>query len=454
MSKPLLHSYEDFIGHVKQVFGSQLFEESGDTVLLVIDQDSTIVHTNSAYADILGIQRELVLGRKLSDIEPRSGGVQVLKSGHPWMGKSLLESVHRLAVVGTAVPIRNGNSLQGAVSIFSSSSDINGAKRGMYKMVGSSSAFNRVLDIVLKVSRTNCSILITGESGVGKELVADAIHYASPRRTGSFVSLNCAAIPEHLLESELFGYEPGAFTGATKNGKPGKILLANHGTLFLDEVGEMSPSMQAKLLRAIQQKEIEPVGGSKPIPVDFRIIAATNKDLVKLVQDGKFREDLYYRLNVIPIEVPPLRERKEDIPDLCNHFLGSYAMGSFKVISDAAYNYLLNYDWPGNIRQLKNAIEYASIMAGNIIEPNDFPNLPNSPTLKNQKHTLTVAPGKTLHELIGTLEKNAIMVTLEATNFNKTEASKMLGISRQALYLKAQEYGIELQMPQPFNLKQ
>lgn len=434
-----------FLSWAQRVAEQKLFGNSNETVILIIDQDSNIIYTNSAYKNVIGLPPEVIVGRKLSNIEPKARGVQTLKSGHTSMGGALLESVHKLLVKGSVIPVWKQDKLEGAISIFSPLSRSGSFISRQKEIVGSSRAFNKMMEVVFKVSLSNTTVLITGESGVGKELIAEYIHNTSPWRTGPFVGINCAAIPEQLLESELFGYEPGAFTGASKSGKLGKIQLADKGTLFLDEISEMSPLMQAKLLRVLQEREIEKVGGTVPIPVDFRLVSATNKNLLEMVKNGTFREDLYYRLNIVPVDVPPLRERKSDIPQLCRHFIKDImGFDNKKEISDDTMEILLNYDWPGNIRQLKNIIEYASVMANDIIFPPDLPALPKGSVEDVRMNTISIAPGATLEELNRLVESKAILLALEATNYNKTEASKMLGISRQALYLKAQDHGISL----------
>jgi transcriptional regulator with PAS, ATPase and Fis domain len=279
-------------------------------------------------------------------------------------------------------------------------------------------------------------VLIQGESGTGKELFARAIHYNSPRKDKPFVIADCTALTESLLESELFGHEKGAFTGAIKR-KIGRFEQANGGTIFLDEIGDISPMAQLKLLRVLQEKSFERVGGEETINVDVRVIAATNKNLEKSLEEGKFREDLYYRLNVIPIFMPPLRERKDDIPELAKGFLDQFSKKSnkwIKGLSDDAYRTLIDYDWPGNIRELENAIERAVVVTkGNIVDAEDFPS-------KIQKYAET-APGGTcsLYEN----EKNLITKVLGGCDHNIYKAAKELGISRSTLYGKIKKYGID-----------
>jgi two-component system response regulator HydG len=306
-------------------------------------------------------------------------------------------------------------------------------------IVGSSRSMEDVLRRVRLVAPTRMNVLVQGESGTGKELVARAIHRLSPRNGQPFLPMNCAAIPETLLESELFGYEKGAFTGATAT-RHGKMEHAEGGTLFLDEVGEVPPAIQAKLLRAIEQKEFSPVGGTRVIRVDVRIIAATNRDLAARVAEGAFREDLYYRLNVFSIVVPPLRERREDIPRLAESLLAQVgAENGFppKRISPAAMKALLSCRWPGNVRQLRNAIETASLVAaGDAIEPDDLPaEVTGGLRLPTSAAPIPLPGPKTMEEA----EREAIRAALEKTGGNKTQAARMLGIGLRTLHRKLKQ---------------
>ncbi|WIF95066.1 sigma-54 interaction domain-containing protein [Caminicella sporogenes] len=317
------------------------------------------------------------------------------------------------------------------------------AKYSFEHIVGSGKKITDIKKMAQKIAKTDSNVLILGESGTGKELLAHSIHNASNRRFGPFIRINCAAIPSELLESELFGYDEGAFTGAKKGGKKGKFELANGGTILLDEIGDMSMHMQAKLLRVIQEKEVERLGGNKRISLDVRIIASTNMDLEKLVEEKKFREDLYYRLNVITIKLPPLRERKEDIEELANALrikvsnrLGIYVEG----ISSEALRYLKAYDWPGNIRELENVIERAINLLDSdlIIQPKHLPK-----RLRQNKKISYLDTKKTLKDIIEEIEKNVIRECLEKTNGNKNKAAKILGLSRTGLYKKLERYNIK-----------
>jgi len=324
---------------------------------------------------------------------------------------------------------------------------------GLEGIIGRSKAILEISQMVKKVAPTSATVLITGESGVGKEIIAKAIHYNSPRADKPFIKINCAAIPEELLESELFGYEKGAFTGANTT-KKGKFELANGGTMFLDEIGDMPLSLQAKLLRVLQEKEIERLGGSKPIKIDVRIVAATNKNLKKMVYEGTFREDLYYRLNVINIHIPPLRERKEDIPLLVYYFLDKFnkMYGKNLKISDKLMNILLNYHWPGNVRQLQNTIERMVILAkGNILTEQDLPadirnqivefkelETPSGGTILLNKENVKLP--KTVEEL----EREAIIKALEETNYIIKRAAEKLGMTPRQVRYRMEKYNIPL----------
>lgn len=305
-------------------------------------------------------------------------------------------------------------------------------------MIGKSGEMQKVFTLIKKVAPTKASVLITGESGVGKELVADAIHNLSPRSAHEMIKVHCAALSETLLESELFGHEKGAYTGAEKMQK-GRFELAHESTIFLDEIGEVNAGVQVKLLRVLQDHKIMRVGGEKTIDIDVRVIAATNRDMEKEVKAGRFREDLYYRLNVVHIAVPPLRERRDDIPLLLNSFLKEYAKENGKNITgidNRARALLYKYDWPGNIRELRNCIESAVVMCGgNEITPEDLP-----PTVSASiaAPSITIPVGTTL----GDAEKAIICENLAANKGNKSKTADILGIGRKTLHRKLQEYGI------------
>lgn len=306
-------------------------------------------------------------------------------------------------------------------------------------LIGKSLSMHDVLNAVNRAAPTRANVLITGESGVGKEVIADSIHEISNRNDKPFIKVHCAALPEALLESELFGYEKGAFTGAV-NRKRGRFELAHEGTLFLDEIGEINQNIQIKLLRVIQEKKFERIGGEQTIEVDVRIIAATNKDLKKEVEAGKFREDLYYRLNVVHIHVPPLRERKDDIPMLAQSFLEEFCKENKKKIhgfEPGARALLFSYSWPGNIRELRNVIESAVVMTTHsIITVED---LPPSIRTSSEQPFIRIPIGTSLAEA----EKIIIRDTLMANKFNKSKTAELLGIGRKTLYQKINEYNLD-----------
>ena len=310
--------------------------------------------------------------------------------------------------------------------------------RGVHQLVGQSEPVQHIRTIIQTAAGSEATVLIQGESGTGKEIIANAIHAQSKRSRGPLVKMNCAAVPETLLESELFGHEKGAFTGADKR-RIGRFEQADGGTLFLDEICEMQPRLQAKFLRALQEREIERLGSSTAIPVDVRIIAATNRDLKQALDEGVLREDLYYRLNVILLQVPPLRERMDDVPILAMHFLRKYTAregSAMSAVSDEAMNVLLGYSWPGNVRELENAIERAVVLGqGERLRAQDLP--PQVDRRAEDQHPLVPA-----HLTLEEMEKLAIVQALRLTGGNKSEAAERLGIHRTSLYDKMRRYGI------------
>jgi len=304
-------------------------------------------------------------------------------------------------------------------------------------VIGKSSKLKSVFEIVERVSKTPATVLITGESGTGKELVANIIHKKSDRKSQPFVSINCASIPETLLENELFGHKKGAFTDATSD-YIGKIGAANNGFLFLDEIGEMPQSIQPKLLRFLQYKSYEPLGSTESIFADVRIIAATNRDLMSMVAHGKFREDLYYRLNVIPITLPPLRERREDIIDIANYFISAYNKKYDKNIlgiSDEAKDMMLNYEWKGNVRELQNVVEKAVILSSNRLLRTD--------DLKIDAKTLVNSYPLNLKDAIQKFKKEFIISALEKNHWNQTKTAAVLQIQRTYLTRLVKELNID-----------
>ncbi|HIJ60869.1 MAG TPA: sigma-54-dependent Fis family transcriptional regulator [Nitrospirae bacterium] len=316
-------------------------------------------------------------------------------------------------------------------------------------IVGSSKAIKEIYEIISRVLNTDSTVLILGESGTGKELIAKTIHYGGQRANKPFIHVNCAAIPSELLESELFGYEKGAFTGAF-NSRLGKFEMAKSGTILLDEIGDMPPQLQAKILRVLQERSFERIGGMKTITVDVRIIAATNKNLQDIVAQGKFREDLFYRLNVIPITMPPLRNRTEDIPELCEYFIEKFNKKFNKTvgISNSVYQYFKNYSWPGNVRELENLIERLFVLKeDNMIIPSDLPEgirnggIPEIPDFIDDD-TNPFINGIDLNAALKAYEKRLIIHALDLHEGIKARAAKYLNIKRTSLIEKMKRYGI------------
>jgi DNA-binding NtrC family response regulator len=316
-----------------------------------------------------------------------------------------------------------------------------GAPAGSGGIVGESRSMKEIFTTIEKVAGSNATVLIIGETGTGKELIAEAIHQSSPRRESNFVKMNCASLTDTLLESELFGHEKGAFTGAERQ-RIGRFELANEGTLFLDEVGNMSPSTQAKVLRAIQEQEFERVGGSRTIKVDVRIIAATNVDLPAAIAGGRFREDLFYRLNVVSVSVPPLRERREDIAPLARHFIGKFGLELKRAVKDlsaGALQMLMRHDWPGNVRELENTIERAVLMTeSDVIRESDLSILTRGNGGSGEFPPL-VDPSLLNLEA---LEKQALLEALKRSNWIQKEAAKLLGVSSRVMNYKVAKHGI------------
>lgn len=380
-----------------------------------------------------------------------------------------LEHLHDLIVqaFGQKMGIDISNSLQGengSASVRSDNEDNLSStlsKSGKFKierpsnndifcgMIGRSTAMRDIFSQIRRVAESDSTVLVTGPSGTGKELVANAIHQLSQRRKHNLVSVNCGAIPSELLESELFGHIKGAFTGAISN-RVGRFELAHKGTVFLDEIGDMPLLLQVKLLRVLQGRQIEPVGGMRPVDVDIRVIAATHRDLEKAIVDGKFREDLFYRLNVIPIKIPPLKERRDDIPLLISYFLSRFvsADGSNKIdFSDETLELMMSYDWPGNVRELENVIERLVILrGGNVIEPEDLPAkiFRNNPLATSLYKTIFELPqdGLDIKTVLSDIEDSLILQALSRTKGNKNRASRLLHMNRTTLIEKMKKKGI------------
>ena len=319
-------------------------------------------------------------------------------------------------------------------------------KKVLGDLIGATDSMRHVFDSIKRMARANTSVIIRGESGVGKELVARALHDQSPRRARAFVSVNCAALPEALMESELFGYEKGAFTGAAAT-KEGRIELAHRGTLFLDEIGTLTPALQSKLLRVLEERALTRLGGKKPIRVDFRLISATNEDLEEMARQGRFREDLYYRIHVVPIFVPALRERVEDIPILAEYFLSVYCAANSlppKRIADDAMQALKRYTWPGNVRELENAIQRLVILTdGDAILLRDLPpEIVNAAARGSRNHFRLPDGGISLEKEVETFERRWVQEALEQAKEMKSDAARLLGVDRNRLNYLCRKYGL------------
>ncbi|MFV9510772.1 sigma 54-interacting transcriptional regulator [Tepidibacillus sp. LV47] len=444
---------------------------SSNDAISVVDEHGKGLMINPAYTKLTGLTPEDVIGKPADvDIyEGESMHMQVLRTRKAVRGVHLKVGTKRRDVVVNVAPVIVDGELKGSVGIIHDMSEIKKlteelenarriirnleAKYTFDDIIGKSSEMMVAIETAKKAASTHATVLIRGESGTGKELFAHAIHNASDRKFHQFVRVNCAAISDNLLESELFGYEEGAFTGAKKGGKKGYFEVASGGTIFLDEIGELDLSTQAKLLRVLQEKEIVRVGGTKPIPVDVRIIAATNVDLEKAIKRGKFREDLYYRLNVLPIIIPSLRERKSDIPFLVNHLLKKLNMDYGRNIDRVSLDVLqifLEYSWPGNVRELENVLGRSMInMRYNetIIEAHHLPPLgKGNRLLLKQEQGFDLLPGESmvsLNELVERTEKSYIEQVLKKAKGNKTKAAKWLGISVRNLYYKMEKYGLD-----------
>jgi PAS domain S-box-containing protein len=433
---------------------------------VVINEKGIITSISDDYKEFLGCDNPI--GKKVEDIIENTKMGKVLKTGIADIGG--IQEIKGNKMIAMRVPIKKDGKVISAVGkvVFKDISDFHAlskklldlekevefykskiaenktAKYSVENIIGHSNKIRKVKDLIGKVANTNSNVLINGESGTGKEMIAHSIHNSSKRYLAPFIKINCASIPAELLESELFGYEEGAFTGAKKGGKKGKFELANGGSIFLDEIGDMNINMQAKILRVIQAREIESIGGSGVKSVDVRIITATNKNLEELVKKGEFREDLYYRLNVVKIVSPPLRERKEDIPALANALrikiakrLDVYVEG----ISKDAIECLGNYDWPGNIRELENVIERAiNLLDSNIMIKTEH----LSKRFTSAKYKRYSDKNEYLKTIVEEVEKEVILECLNRNNWNKNKTAQILGISRAGLYKKIEEFNLKV----------
>lgn len=453
---------------VKELKGTlQTIFDSAQDGYMAVNNDGNIIMINNAFAELIGLPSpDAAMGRPVAEVvkEPRL-------HPSPRTGKPHIAEIVRINERETVLmryPIRKDGKIMGSVckvifkdvsQLISLAEKINvlnkelnyykneleraqGARYNIDNLIGSSLVMQKLKETVRRVAQGPSTVLIRGESGTGKELLAHALHSGSPRRFGPFVKINCAAVPDNLLESELFGYREGAFTGARRGGKMGKFEQANGGTIFLDEIGDMPVAMQSKLLRVLQEKEIERLGENRPVHVDVRVVAASNRPLEELISEGRFRQDLYYRLNVVSVVIPPLRERMEDIDELVMHFIGKFNIEFGIDVQDMekdVWDLFYSYHWPGNVRELENVIERAfNMVDGQTISMSNLPQYLQKISMGPRKSPAY----KGLPALLDQVEKEAIMETLASTGGNKMQAAKVLGISRAWLYKKMKQYGI------------
>lgn len=435
-----------------------------------VDADGIITYISRDYATAQGFDQESCIGRPVEEIIPNSRLRLVIQRKKAELGKYMIADGSKSGSICNRLLIyRDGNRVSNQIvgsmgfgiitesqstemfvkeletlrlqnSLYQSHlAQIYQADRTMDEILGLSANVQSMKALIRRVANTAVSVCVLGETGTGKELVANAIHKLSKRASKPFVKVNCAAIPKDLMESELFGYEPGSFTGASKQGKLGKFELANGGTLLLDEIGELPLNLQAKLLRVLQSNEVERIGGTEPVPINVRIICSTNRDLEQMINEGTFRPDLYYRINTMEISVPPLRERPEDIPNLANHFIDKANQRnelSVTGLHPEVIQLLSTYPWPGNIRELEHSIERACVLCGSgALGLEHF-------SLSDNGKKEVAANGSLLKTKTNTIEQQAVLDALEICHGNKKAAAEMLGITRATLYSKLKKYNI------------
>ncbi len=448
-----------------QMLECQALRRIFDSVLecvVVVDASGYIRMINKSYCEFLGITSQEAIGKHVTKVIENTRLHEVLKTGKVEMDQ--IQKIGNNDAVTMRIPIEEMGEIVGAIGkvIYRDVQEVSelyhkletakkelsyyrkrlkivqGSHDVLDTIVGNNPRMMELKSMIVKLAQSDSTVLITGESGTGKEVFANAIHEMSDRRYENFIKINCAAIPETILESELFGYTDGSFTGARKGGKAGKFELANAGTIFLDEIGDMGFDMQAKILRVLQEKMVERIGAEEPRAIDVRIIAATNQNLQEKIKKGEFREDLYYRLSVVPIEIPPLRGRFDDIPLLCDFFLKKYneKLGvNIEKINDEAMQHLMNYRWPGNIRELENTIERIyNFLEGNEINKSHLP----EKILSDDQSASTGS----LNTMMDQYEKNILLKALENYENNKSQAAKILGINRSTLYQKLKKHDI------------
>lgn len=474
---------------------NQIFEQSG--IIAYVDAAGRYVYVNSIWERETGILRKHAIGKSAEELIIGSAAMLAIRTGRTISGEMFMQSItgKEISSIMRYSPIMDengvvsgcfisslfgnideaqtfGERLEHILEEFSYLKNVNieggSAKYKIRDIIGSGAQIERLKEQIYIAGSSNSSCLIEGETGTGKELVAHAIHNCSRRSLFPFVRVNCSAIPENLMESEFFGYEEGSFTGSVKGGRAGKFEKAHLGSMFLDEINAMDLSMQPKLLRALQEKEIERIGGSESIPVDVRVIAASNMPLEYLVDKGKFRRDLFYRLNIITIRIPPLRQRKEDIYPLVKLFISRYhdaELGNATDISDDAVNYLCEHDWPGNVRELQNSVERAMASShDSVLTISDFSKFDSEKDIFSKKYVMNtfkslredesgnlkeesdlneeILSAHSLSEEKSKSEKAAIIKALKHCGGNKSKAARMLKISRTLLYKKLEKYNI------------
>lgn len=440
---------------------------------IVIDETGAIRYIGRPYADIIGVSNEDVIGMPIDRVIPNTRLKNILKTGHAELGQIFIMK-NGIPTICNRFPIRdNDGKIRGAISTatFHDIDKVSQLKAEIDKLrkenhiyqqqlaalkqvpfsidsvIGTSPCIQKIKATIEKVADSNLSILITGETGTGKEVFANAIHQLSNRCYGNFVKVNCAAIPKDLLESELFGYTGGAFSGANKGGKVGKFEQANHGTILLDEIGELPLSLQSKLLRVLQERELEKIGSVNPIKLDVRVICCTNQNIDKMIADGTFRQDLYYRINTIELTIPPLRDRLDDISSLCSYFIqkiNQFHNCSITQVSSDVLQHFFNYSWPGNVRELEHVLERACVMSSTaVLDVNHFEFfLPRVHLDITAESNSPLNTQETLSSKKHQAEINAIIQALAATNGNKTKAALRLDITRSQLYEKLKKYQI------------
>ncbi len=424
--------------------------------ILYVDNQGHLMEVNPAAERLLGISMAEVLGRPVDEVVPEIQFDEVFKTGEPLL--NVVQKVKQGMLLVNRIPVVHQGARIGAVATIQDAQSIQQAEKAIRKrvyskglvakatfdqIIGQSAALRKAIKKARQYAKTDATVLIRGETGTGKELFAQSIHNASPRHRHPFVAVNCAALPESLLESELFGYEEGAFTGARKGGKPGLFELAHGGTLFLDEVGEMSLPLQARLLRVLQEKEVMRIGSEAILPIDVRVLAATNRDLKEMVEKGLFRQDLYYRLNVLSLELPPLRHRLDDLPDLFCSFLRGYGMDEqvIETALSAMLPLLCRHDWPGNIRELENIAERVSVLLQGNVEMKEVVDEVVRELFGSLAGELSHSQG--LAGEVEDWERQRILQVLREVDGSRTRAAKLLGISRSTLWRKLKDYEIK-----------